>query len=237
MGTKERKQRENAERDAQILEIARSMLRDGGYHALNMDRIAQRLEYAKGTIYNRFPNKEEIIIALAIQTMEKRTDMFERAAAFQGKSRERLAAIALAAELFIQRFTNHFRLEQVIRSDSIWEKTSEKRRNLMRSCELRCIGIVAGIVRDAVAAGDLRLAESAGPEHLVFGLWSLHYGAFSIVSADDSLATIGIDNPLETLRSVVAATLDGYGWKPLSTEHDYNAVYRRVAEEIFRDPV
>ncbi len=27
--------------------------------------------------------------------------------------------------------------------------------------------------------------------------------------------------------------LDGFGWKPLSTEHDYSATIRRVLQEVF----
>lgn len=75
------------------------MLVDDGYHGLNKFRIAKSLQYSKGTIYSHFSCKEEIIIALAIQTREERTDgLFRRAAAFHGRSRERMPAIGVAAE-------------------------------------------------------------------------------------------------------------------------------------------
>ena len=48
-----------------------------GSHGLGMDRVAELLQYSKGTIYNHFSCKEEIIIALAIQTTEKRTRMLD----------------------------------------------------------------------------------------------------------------------------------------------------------------
>jgi len=233
MGTTDRKQRELQQRDSKILEVARGMLYQSGYNGLNMDRIAQQLEYAKGTIYNRFRNKEEIIIALAIQTMEKRTQMFERAAAFPGRTRERLTAVGLAAELFIQRHPDHFKVEQIIRNDSIWDKTSEARRNLMRSCEMRCIGIVGGIVRDAIAQQDLQLPDHVTPEDLVFGLWALNFGAFTIISTSEPLAALGIGEPVGVIRHCFAMQMDGFGWRPLSSEHDYAPVYQRVAKEVF----
>jgi hypothetical protein len=31
--------------------------------------------------------------------------------------------------------------------------------------------------------------------------------------------------------------LDGFGWKPLSSEHDYEETYRRVQQEVFSDEV
>src|SRR5690242_3515432 len=106
-GTLTRKQREIQGREQRILDVARSMIVDDGYHGLSMDRIAEALEYSKGTIYQHFSCKEEILMALVNQTMERRLNMFRRAAAFRGRSRERLTAIGLAAELFFQLYPDH----------------------------------------------------------------------------------------------------------------------------------
>ena len=67
-----RKQREFEQREQLILKIAREMLIQQGYLGLRMDHIADRIEYSKGTIYQHFPNKEEIILALANSAMNKR---------------------------------------------------------------------------------------------------------------------------------------------------------------------
>ncbi|MCA9258394.1 MAG: helix-turn-helix transcriptional regulator, partial [Planctomycetales bacterium] len=80
MKTLTRKQRELQEREARILEVSREVVVREGYHGLSMDRVAEALEYSKGTIYNHFSCKEDIILALAVQTTEKRTELFERAA-------------------------------------------------------------------------------------------------------------------------------------------------------------
>lgn len=233
MSTETRKQREIRQREAEILKVARHMLTSGGYNGLSMDRIATELEYAKGTIYNHFGCKEEIILAIANETLDRRTSMFERAAAFRGRSRERLAAIGVAAELFVRRFAEHFQLEQIIRSASIWEKTSEVRRNVMRNCETKCVGTVGGVVRDGLASGDLTLPSGASVEDLVFGLWSLTYGAYTIIATSESLGEIGIPDPFSAVRLNVNRMLDGCNWQPLSSEHDYAAVRERVLLEVF----
>lgn len=234
MSTLSRKQREIQEREAQILRLSREMLLEHGYHGLNMDRIAERLEYSKGTIYNHFPCKEEIILALAIETTNRRTALFDRAAAFRGSTRERLMALGMGAELFVQLHHDHFAVEQTIRNSSIWDKTSEKRRVVMRSCEHRCVGIVAGIVRDAIACGDLVL-EGRPPEDLVFGLWSLTNGAYNIIATSDPLAELGISEPFSTVRWNITQLVDGCGWRPHSREIDVEAVQQRVREEVFAD--
>ena len=231
------KQQEIREREQRILDLAREMLAEGGYLGLNMDAIAAELEYSKGTIYNHFPCKEEIIIALAIETMEKRTQMFNRAAAWKGTSRQRLAAIGVAAELFVRLYGSHFGVEQLIRSASIWEKTSEKRRNSLHATEGRCMGTVAGIVRDAVAHSELTLDDDFSPEDLVFGLWSQTFGAYSIIATSQSLPELGVADPFLTVRRSINMTLDGFGWTPLSTEFDYLSLFESLGAEVFPDEI
>lgn len=235
MTTATRKQKEIQERESRILGVSRSMVVREGYNGLNMDRIADAVEYSKGTIYNHFPCKEEIIIALAIETTQKRTDLFQRAAAFQGNSRERLLAIGIAAELFVRLHPDHFRVEHIIRSASIWEKTSEKRQCTMRSCEGRCMSVVGGVVRDAIAHGDLKLPPDTTAEDLVFGLWAMSFGSFSIITTSDQLEQLGIRDPYAAFRLNIMRMIDGFGWAPLSTEYDYEQSWDRIREEVFPD--
>ena len=53
----------------------------------------------KGPIYQHFSTKEDLVTALASQTMERRTALFARAAKFVGRPRERFMAIGVADEL------------------------------------------------------------------------------------------------------------------------------------------
>ena len=235
MVTATRKQREIQQREAMILEVARDMLAEGGYLGLNMDRIAEAVEYSKGTIYQHFSCKEDILIGLAIQATEKQISMFARAASFDGRPRERLAAICGAFELTVRLYPQHFRVEQILRTASVWEKTSPDRQKLLRSCETGCMNIVAGIIRDAVGQGDLILPDATTPEDLGFALWSLSHGAASIMSTSGPLSELGIGEPFACLRRSMSFMLDGYGWKPLSTEWDYPQTLTRIYSEVFPD--
>ena len=227
------KKREIALRESKILDIARPIVVHEGYHGLNMDRIAGQLGLSKGTIYNHFACKEEIVIALAVETATRRVEMFRKAAQFRGGSRFRIQAIGYAAELFVRQMPEYFLFEQIIRIDSIWEKTSEKRRAVIRDCENNCMGIVAGIVRDAVANNEVELPREMAPEDLVFGLWSLTSGGYSIILTSDLLESLGMSQPYEQIRTHTAVLLDGYNWRPLSSEFDKEELIERIAQEIF----
>jgi len=208
------------------------IVRDG-YHGLSMDRIAEALEYSKGTIYQHFSCKEEILMALVNQTMERRLELFRRAAAFRGRSRERITAVGAAAELFFQLYPDHIHTEHTIRISSIKEKASDERRLSFESCEARCSEVVRGVIRDAVAAGDLQLSDDFGVEDLAFGLWSITFGGYSIAATSPSLASLGIHEPLLAIRGNCIRLLDGVGWKPLSTETDLSPLVDRIKREVF----
>ncbi|TWT99240.1 Bacterial regulatory protein, tetR family [Botrimarina colliarenosi] len=229
-----RKQREIRLREARILAVARDQILEGGYLGLNMDRIAAQIEYSKGTIYQHFRNKEEILLALVNDALNTRLRMFRAAAAFEGPDRVRLATIGAAAEAFVEHYPYHFKVEQIVRAASIWEKTSPERRQLMQTCEHSCMGTVVEIVHGGVASGDLTLPEGVRPEEVVFGMWSIYLGVQIISHSSDTLADIGIDSPSRSLRLNQNRMLDGYGWRPLSDDFDYSGHMDRVKQQIFR---
>lgn len=228
-----RKQREVKEREGRILELARQMIVQDGYHGLSMDRIAEALEYSKGTIYQHFSCKEEILMALVNQSMQRRVDLFRRAAAFQGRSRERMTAIGASSELFCQLYPDNVHVEHAIRITSIKEKASEQRRMCLERCEASCSEIVRGVISDAVAAGDLAVEGEVGVEQVAFGLWSLTFGGYSIAATSPSLANLGIHDPIMAIRNNCNRLLDGFGWKPLAKDLDLPALVERIQRELF----
>lgn len=233
METLSPKQQEIREREHRILQLSRKLVLSGGYHGLSLDSLAAELGVSRGTIYNHFKCKEDIILALLMETMDIRRGMFQRAAAWRAMPRERLAAIGVAAEMFVRLYPDHFRVEQIVKSDSIWEKTSPERRSLVKGCQMQCVGIVAGIVRDGIANGHVTLPQGMAPEDLVFGLWSMTEGAYCIVATSEAIAELGIRSPFEAIRANIHGLLDGFGWTPLSAKHDYQATAKAILKDVF----
>ena len=195
-----RKQREIQGREGRILEVARSMIVEDGYHGLSMDRIAEELEYSKGTIYQHFSCKEDILMALVNQSMERRLDLFRRAAAFRGRSRERITAVGAAARAVFSALSRprpHRARDSHYFNQGKDFRAAAALSGIVRS---RCSEIVQGVIRDAVAAGDLQLSDDFGVEQLSFGLWSLTFGGYSIAATSPSLTNLGIHEPLLAIR-------------------------------------
>ncbi len=235
MATLSPKKQEIQNRERKILELAREMVVSGGYHGLGLDTLATALGVSRGTIYNHFSCKEEIILALLVETMRCRREMFQRAAAYQGLPRIRMAAIGAAAELFVRLYPDHFRVEQIVKSDSIWDKTTEERRSLVKTCQMQCVGIVAGVVRDGIAQNHITLPEGMTPESFVFGLWSMTEGAYSLIATSEAVKELGIVDPFHSIRKNIHGMVDGFEWTPLSKDLDYPQATERILKTVFPD--
>lgn len=222
------KQRMILRRESQILDLARPMIAQGGLAALSMDAIANELRTAKGTIYNHFPNKEEIVLAIAVQAVDRRLDLFNHAVMMRGTSRQRIAAIGIACEVYVDVLPDLFRAEQIIRHETVWGKTTGKRQEILRNCEGRCMHTVAGVVRDAVSAGDLELEAAHRIEDIVFGLWSLVYGGMVLESTSPSLVDVGIVDSRAAIRRNCNSMLDGLRWQPLYDPEPYSIWVQQV---------
>ena len=64
MGSKERIQRGKEETRSNILDAALMIVKEDGWQALSMRKIADQIEYTAPIIYEYFPNKEGILLEL-----------------------------------------------------------------------------------------------------------------------------------------------------------------------------
>ena len=221
MGTHTRKERDFFKREHLILEVGAQSLLEHGYLGLSMDRIAQEVEYSKGTVYQHFSSKEDLLAAMVLHTMDQRIALLEKAATYPGRPRERLVALVEAEYVFYGLNPAQLRAAQLVRISSILSKANPERRSALQASETRCVGIINGIIRDGLANGDLTLPPEARVEQVTFGLVSIVVGFRFMLHSDIDLAHVGIPDPGTTAWRSVHALLDGYGWRPLSGDLDY----------------
>lgn len=228
------KQAEIRSRESRILQLARPMVAENGLAGLSMEAIAKEMSYAKGTIYNHFACKEEILLALAIQANETRLELFKTATANQPHSRSKIGGIGVACEDFRLRFADLFAIDGMVRHATIWEKASAQRREMMATCEQRCMALVSQVGREAVESGDLVLPAGQGVEDIVFGLWSLTYGGMIIDESSPGLDQIGIRDCYAAIRRNCHALMDGYRWQPLYDPETDRKLVRSVRSRLKR---
>ncbi|HHA2567033.1 TPA: TetR/AcrR family transcriptional regulator, partial [Stenotrophomonas maltophilia] len=81
----------NEQRIAQILQAALQCFLAKGFHQTSMRDIAQAAGVSLGNLYNHFPGKEAIILAVAVAESEELAPLLQRLAASEGERAQVLA--------------------------------------------------------------------------------------------------------------------------------------------------
>jgi AcrR family transcriptional regulator len=109
MTTRERRTRDKQELRQRILDTARDLFAAHGYDGVTLRGIAHAIEYAPGTIYSHFKDKDALIQALCMADFEAFETNFPRAA-LPADPLEAIREIGMAYIRFALTHPNHFRL-------------------------------------------------------------------------------------------------------------------------------
>lgn len=237
MGTKERRQREFADRERLFLTKARECVCREGLLHLQMAKIADACDYATGTLYQHFNSKEDLVVAMLTEHCGERVEYFERAYAWDATARERMFAFALADQIFVERNPEFFRIAQFAQTELVWGTASQDRRTAYLE-ELRPAGDLAiRIVEEGVSGGDLVLGASTA-EEVALGVWSLVVGTHNLAHATGLLEFFDVDEPYRLMNRNLHHLLNGFNWRPLFDLSDEEAcaqLTRRVRDALFDD--
>lgn len=107
------------------------------------------------------------------------------------------------------------------------------RQAVIRECEAGCMQIVASLVRESLAQGDLPAIEHLSPEEMVFGLWAITFGSQILTASSPSLHSIGIFDPIRSTRIHCCRLLNGFGWQPLHSIDEYLGTVEQISAEFY----
>lgn len=231
MGTGERKRREREEREELMISHAGRLLLRDGFQGLNLDELARAIEYAKGTIYQHFCTKEDLVLAVATRALQLRAELFERAAGFTGRTRERMRAIGVACCQFAILHPKYFQLDLMLHSQSFWMEASPERRMAHGRMGERCFRVMDAIVQAAREAGDL--PPEPDTDAVKFSLIAVTMGSHAMALEPEIQRLCRLRDPLEATRRNQDLVCDGLGWRPLLADWDYTATDRRIRAEVF----
>ena len=237
MTTKERRQRDFATREHLFLESARNIIRERGLLDLQMSRVAESCDYAIGTLYLHFASKEDLLIALATDSLQHRADMFRRVAGWHASSRDRMAGIAVADMMFVKVYPEHFRVTQLASTEVIWGAASAERRRMALEASEPLSRIVMGLIEEAVRNGDLQL-RGLKPSELALGPWALALGVHTLVHTQGLLEQNQVHEPYRVMMRHLHHLLNDLGWQPLFDPTDSAALEQKITtlqREVFTD--
>ena len=144
-----RKQRERKARRNEIINAAVQVFAEKGYDSATLGEIAQRAEFAKGTLYHYFNSKEELFLTQLLEGMDQFYKLAVHAAQLpELSSAERLKSFAYSLldfyrdqELFIKVLINEYmRIIKLPREH--YQGLIDKRNSL--------VSVIGGIIEDGI---------------------------------------------------------------------------------------
>jgi len=95
VSVKERRKREKRQREETILQAAEEIIRQDGFVNLSMDKIAEKAELSKGTLYLYFENKQQLLIGIIKGHMDELIERLERVFKKRGELRQLLRELVV----------------------------------------------------------------------------------------------------------------------------------------------
>ena len=105
-----RKEREKLRHRGQILETALDLFSEKGYHNVSIREIAEKAEFATGTLYKFFKNKEDLYRALIMEQASEFHKALNAAISAQGDEVERIRNYVKAKGEVFMKNTSMIRL-------------------------------------------------------------------------------------------------------------------------------
>jgi AcrR family transcriptional regulator len=157
-------------RRTQLLGAAREVFVAQGYHAAAMDEIAERAGVSKPVLYQHFPSKRDLYLALLEQHTDELVEATRRALASTSDNKQRVAATMDAFYAFIDSESESFRL--VFESDF----TSDPEvRELLETMQRRCAEAVAEVIEEdtglSATEAHLLAVGLTGMSHVTARWW------------------------------------------------------------------
>jgi AcrR family transcriptional regulator len=130
-------------RRRQLLDAALSVFVAQGYHAAAMDDIADRAGVSKPVLYQHFPGKRDLYLALLDESAAALMEAVQAAMLSTTDNKARVRATVSAYYEFVEDKTGAFRL--VFESDLIGEPEVRER---LESVERQCADIAAAVIAE-----------------------------------------------------------------------------------------
>jgi TetR/AcrR family fatty acid metabolism transcriptional regulator len=146
------KEKQRQERKALILQAAEEVLMEKGYHETSIDEIAARVGIAKGTVYLHFASKEDLVIALFAQDLEKFQQLVGSTVASELTARAKMEAILHV--LYGSFFSKRFQLLYSLSNSADLRRIFVEKKGCMREMWEQISALITILLEEGKAAGE-----------------------------------------------------------------------------------
>lgn len=216
------------QREAQLLRLARHIVQQEGFAALTMDRLTALSDVSKGTIYNHFCSKEDVLTALSVSSLQRLNLLFQLAASHGSNSRECAVALHYCYCLFGETEPALFLCLFSAATPAVLEKASAERLSLRLSLEQQLLAQCEQLIEQALLQQQLPGATASAVQQYAYLNWALAFGSNALFAPGQHLGLFNQFNLADACLQGVNLLFDGMGWQPLSAHHDYHQYWQQL---------
>ncbi|MGH1485521.1 MAG: TetR/AcrR family transcriptional regulator [Cellvibrionaceae bacterium] len=218
-------------REEEILDKALEIISVEGIVALTMDKLVANIGYSKGTIYNHFSSKEDVLAGLCNRNMRTVMNFFLRAAALEVSARDKMTAIGFAYMVSVLLSPQHFALVMNAKTE-LFEKASDARREEHDHLDQKLFGVMFGIIESAIENKELILQPQVDGQQVSFSLWAMSFGTIGLLlngeKACSTMTGMMLEDRVITHGNIV---MDGLGWQ--ASTRDQTEFMQWLKSDVF----
>jgi len=221
-------------REQDIIDATIALIDKHGVENLTMDKVVAAVPYSKGTVYKHFLGKEDLFLAIGNQAITIMSDLFGRAAKYQGCPRERMLLLNVSYLIYAILHPALFKTVQCAKSPNVYEKSSEQRLLEQEKLELNLMGTIMAVIEEAEKSNQLVMPEHMNLQQVCFSTWAMGFGTISLLSSDVDQCSGSNGLVVEReLFNQYNLLFDGYQWAPLTKDKDYKKVLELALKKVF----
>ena len=168
-----RQQRRKRARRRRILRAAKQVFSQQGFRLTSMEEIARRAGLSVGALYLYFRSKEDLYVALLIDSMQRFSNALERIRASDQAPAAKLRAMWDFFYAYRQQFPASYRILLRLHDPDLQEAVSAEVMTDLKRRAAHNFSLAAAIVAEGMQQG---IYQQRSPREVVDVLWSLFIG-------------------------------------------------------------
>jgi TetR/AcrR family transcriptional regulator len=154
MGVTERRAREREIRRESAIDAAMKIYEEEGYHAITMDKIAERSELSRAALYLYFKNKEEILVSAVVAHSEYFAEILKEAYDNRENAKnEILEKLWECFQKFYEKDPTTFTAWQYLHQSDVIGNLSPELRDILHEAGAKVVALQHKLVAYAVSEG------------------------------------------------------------------------------------
>lgn len=202
---RDRKTQAWLQRDQLILDTALALLDEEGLAGISMQVIAERTDYSKGTIYQHYQCKEDVIAKLVIQCGHNLVGAID--SVIKDSHSLRLNVFLVSAAFFInaKQQPQVAALVSQVKAPEFQSKVSQTHQEELSGIDNRILNQVINLFSESQEVPKEKVRTAA------FGWWAMKWGVQDVLTNNWELSKLGFDHPIVFFADSLNVFLDGLG--------------------------